>query len=43
MFEIASKLKWYAELLQFSEEKNEDAKDYVDTVKEGRQHHEDYH
>ncbi len=33
-FEIASKLKWYAELLQFSEEKNEDAKDYVDTVKE---------
>lgn len=33
-FEIASKLKWYAELLQFSEEKNEDAKDYVETVKE---------
>lgn len=33
-FEIASKLKWYAELLQFSEEKNDDAKDYVETVKE---------
>ncbi len=34
-FEIASKLKWYAELLQFSEEdKNGEAKDFVDTIKE---------
>ncbi len=34
-FEIASKLKWYAELLQYSEEdKNTEAKDFVDTIKE---------
>lgn len=34
-FEIASKLKWYAELLQYSEEdKNSEAKDFVDTIKE---------
>lgn len=34
-FEIASKLKWYAELLQFSEEdKSAEAKDFVDTIKE---------
>ncbi len=33
-FEIASKLKWYGELLQFSEEeKDEGAKEYVDAVK----------
>lgn len=34
-FEIASKLKWYAELLEYSEEdKNSGAKDFVDTIKE---------
>ncbi|MDE6408212.1 MAG: TGS domain-containing protein, partial [Anaeroplasmataceae bacterium] len=34
-FEIASKLKWYAELLEYSEEdKNSEAKDFVDTIKE---------
>lgn len=34
-FEIASKLKWYAELLKFSEEdENGEAKDFVDTIKE---------
>lgn len=34
-FEIASKLKWYAELLQYSEEdKSAEAKDFVDTIKE---------
>ncbi|MBQ3253064.1 MAG: bifunctional (p)ppGpp synthetase/guanosine-3',5'-bis(diphosphate) 3'-pyrophosphohydrolase [Acholeplasmatales bacterium] len=34
-FEIAQKLKWYGELLKFSEEeKTDDAKDYVDAVKE---------
>ncbi|MDE5714899.1 MAG: bifunctional (p)ppGpp synthetase/guanosine-3',5'-bis(diphosphate) 3'-pyrophosphohydrolase [Anaeroplasmataceae bacterium] len=34
-FEIASKLKWYADLLQYSEEdKNSEAKDFVDTIKE---------
>ena len=34
-FEIASKLKWYGELMQFTEEeKSEKAKDYVDAVKE---------
>lgn len=34
-FEIASKLKWYAELLEFSEEdKQGEAKEFVDTVKE---------
>lgn len=34
-FEIASKLKWYAELLQFSEEdKNGEAKDFVETIRE---------
>ncbi|MGM9970569.1 MAG: RelA/SpoT family protein [Anaeroplasma sp.] len=33
-FEIAQKLKWYGELLKFSEEeKTDDAKDYVDAVK----------
>lgn len=33
-FEIASKLKWYGDLLKFSEEeKDEGAKDYVDAVK----------
>ncbi len=34
-FEIASKLKWYADLLKYSEEdKNSEAKDFVDTIKE---------
>ena len=34
-FEIAQKLKWYGDLLKFSEEeKSDDAKDYVETVKE---------
>lgn len=34
-FEIASKLKWYAELLEYSEEdKNSEAKDFVETIKE---------
>ncbi|MDE6014039.1 MAG: TGS domain-containing protein, partial [Anaeroplasmataceae bacterium] len=34
-FEIASKLKWYAELLEFSEEdKQGEAKEFVDTIKE---------
>ena len=34
-FEIAQKLKWYGELLKFSEEeKPNDAKDYVETIKE---------
>ena len=34
-YEIASKLKWYGDLLKFSEEeKEEDAKEYVDIVKE---------
>ena len=34
-FEIAQKLKWYGDLLKFSEEeKNDDAKDYVTAVKE---------
>ena len=35
-FEIAQKLKWYGELLKFSEEaeKPAEAKDYVETVKE---------
>ena len=34
-FEIAQKLKWYGDLLKFSEEdKADDAKDYVETVKE---------
>lgn len=34
-FEIASKLKWYGELLKFTEEdKDDNAKDYVDAVKE---------
>ena len=34
-FEIAQKLKWYGDLLKFSEEeKTDDAKDYVETVKE---------
>lgn len=34
-FEIASKLKWYGELLKFSEdEKDESAKEYVDAVKD---------
>lgn len=35
-FEIAHKLKWYGELLRFSEEneKPEEAKDYVDSIKE---------
>ncbi|MBR6071981.1 MAG: bifunctional (p)ppGpp synthetase/guanosine-3',5'-bis(diphosphate) 3'-pyrophosphohydrolase [Acholeplasmatales bacterium] len=34
-FEIAQKLKWYGDLLKFSEEeKTNDAKDYVETVKE---------
>lgn len=34
-FEIASKLKWYAELLEFSEEgKQSEAKEFVDTIKE---------
>ncbi len=34
-FEIASKLKWYGELLKFTEEdKDDSAKDYVDAVKE---------
>ncbi|MCR5114011.1 MAG: bifunctional (p)ppGpp synthetase/guanosine-3',5'-bis(diphosphate) 3'-pyrophosphohydrolase [Acholeplasmatales bacterium] len=34
-FEIASKLKWYGDLLKFSEEdKNDDAKEYVDQVKD---------
>ena len=34
-FEIASKLKWYGELLKFSEEeKPEEAKEYVTTIKE---------
>ncbi len=35
-FEIAQKLKWYGELLRFSEEeeKPSEAKDYVETIKE---------
>lgn len=34
-FEIASKLKWYAELLKFSEEdKGSEAQEFVDTIKE---------
>ena len=34
-FEIAQKLKWYGDLLKFSEEEKTDtAKDYVETVKE---------
>lgn len=34
-FEIASKLKWYAELLRYSEEDdNKEAKEFVDTIKE---------
>lgn len=35
-FEIAQKLKWYGELLKFSEEteKPSEAKDYVETIKE---------
>ena len=34
-FEIANKLKWYGELLKFTEEdKPSEAKDYVDTIKE---------
>ena len=35
-FEIASKLKWYGELLKFSEEKEEtgEAKEFVTTIKE---------
>ena len=34
-FEIAQKLKWYGDLLKFSEEeKPSEAKDYVDTIKE---------
>ena len=34
-FEIASKLKWYGDLLKFSEEdKNDNAKEYVDQVKD---------
>lgn len=35
-FEIAQKLKWYGELLKFSEdaEKPSEAKDYVDTIKQ---------
>ncbi len=34
-FEIAQKLKWYGDLLKFSEEdKNDSAKQYVDAVKE---------
>lgn len=34
-FEIASKLKWYAELLEYSEEdQNSEAKDFVETIKE---------
>lgn len=34
-FEIANKLKWYGELLKFSEEdKPTEAKEYVDTIKE---------
>ncbi len=34
-FEIASKLKWYAELLKFSEEdKSSEAQDFVETIKE---------
>ncbi len=34
-FEIAQKLKWYGDLLKFSEEESpDDAKDYVETVKE---------
>ena len=35
-FEIAQKLKWYGELLKFSEEdeKPTEAKDYVDTIKQ---------
>lgn len=34
-FEIAQKLKWYGDLLKFSEEeKSDDAKDYVTAVKE---------
>ena len=34
-FEIAQKLKWYGDLLKFTEEeKSDDAKDYVESVKE---------
>lgn len=34
-FEIASKLKWYAELLEYSEEdKTSEAKDFVESIKE---------
>lgn len=34
-FEIAQKLKWYAELLRFSEEEtNDEATDFVETIKE---------
>ncbi len=33
-YEIAQKLKWYADLLNYSEEEKADAKEYVDSVKE---------
>lgn len=33
-FEIAQKLKWYADLLRFSEEESNGAKDFVDSIKE---------
>ncbi len=32
-YEIAQKLKWYGELLKFSEEENTNAEEYVETVK----------
>lgn len=32
-YEIAQKLKWYGELLKFSEEENNNAEEYVETIK----------